>query len=953
VTSPEARIAELFDEIDDIPYGPSERALIDEAISLADEAGAGRLGYEARMRQLVSAVMTGDTDALLSSFAWLVGKNAADPVTYPLQVDRFDLLWYHKHIPNALTGSPLFALSDVQTAIEAMHEQYQRAGVGLSGVLQARFDAARATGQLEEAGRWLAEGKRTPRDDYSHCAACVRSQEAAYLYAIGQDEAGLALADEILDQNLSCGDEPESTMADALLPLLRAGRLDDARRMHLRGYRMARDEADKLSMIARHLEFCAVTGNEARGLELLERHLGWLAHDGLDAAAHFDALSAMGVLLDAVSRAGSGAEPIRAATDARLTRILGRHTGTWTVDDLSRAVWAGAADLAARFDERNGNDHHARRLQAARDLAAAHFDVPVGADRASLITPPPPVEPVDAEGFLRLARELSAVQEYTRAGSAVRAGLALDPDLAVRADLLRSAISVAHASGDPDGAAALLPERLAALRASGQDEAAQVQEALGLRLWGAPPEEQEAIVAQLRELLARMTQPRVRSRLAGMVASLAYQRDFVDDESDETPDGPSDGDELDQWALSLAREADDTDVAQAALASLARRRATDGDLEQAHELLEQALAEPGNRGREIPLRRLQAQILGGLGRFDAGLAAVEKGLALALELESRTWSVELAGLAANLANDAGRPDEAVTRLRIAARESQLGELSTQVGVRFQLGRQLAQIGRPDEALEELQEVLRMETDGGAPPADRATTLYWLGSAHHAIGEMSEAYGSWNTSIRIFTEAGESAGAVRSGVALAWLLARFDDTEALKVIGDAVDLARTLPDPAAGLIGVLHAAGRIRCGFNDDAGLADLREALELEESVAAVQPADTAQDDRWEHADLLDSLARGYAGFDRTPEAVAAALRAAAEFRQIEALVEAGNALLVAGRALVSAEQPEAALGHLEPAIDLLAPVPDLATQACLLAGDAYEALGRHPEAAAIRARVA
>ncbi|MBT0772495.1 tetratricopeptide repeat protein [Kineosporia sp. J2-2] len=414
------RIEQLFEQIDATPFGPAERALIDEAISLADENGLDELGYAARLRLLPSASMLGDTDAQLSAFAWCVGRNAADPDRFPLQVGGFDLLWYHKHVVSSLMGSPLFSLADVDAAIEAMQQQYVKEGVGVSGVLQARFQASVGQGRLDQAGVWLGELKRTPRDDYSHCETCVRAEEAEYHYTIGKDADGLALADEILGQGMTCGDEPENTIAQALLPLLRAGRLDEARQLHLRGYRMARGNADHLPMIAQHLRFCAVTGNAGRGLEILERHLNWLVHDGLNAEAHFGALSAAAVLLGAAERAGAGAQTVTAASDPRLRPVLGERDEPWTVSALRVAARRAAADLGARFDERNGNSFYASRLAADDALAEVSFDLPIGATRVSGDSVPAPL-PDDLDGRMTLAADLLAMDERGQARQVVAA----------------------------------------------------------------------------------------------------------------------------------------------------------------------------------------------------------------------------------------------------------------------------------------------------------------------------------------------------------------------------------------------------------------------------------------------------------------------------------------------------------------------------------------------------
>ena len=80
----------------------------------------------------------------------------------------------------------------------------------------------------------------------------------------------------MLAGRLTCSEQPQGILTTLLLPYLRTGRLEQARDAHRRAYRLHRPNLADLGDIADHIEFCALTGNEARGLEILERHLGWL-----------------------------------------------------------------------------------------------------------------------------------------------------------------------------------------------------------------------------------------------------------------------------------------------------------------------------------------------------------------------------------------------------------------------------------------------------------------------------------------------------------------------------------------------------------------------------------------------------------------------------------------------------------------------------------------------------
>ncbi|GAA4489195.1 hypothetical protein GCM10023094_50380 [Rhodococcus olei] len=395
----ETTVAALIGEIDATPYGPAERELIERAITLAEDTGDDAAAYAVRMRLIQSASLTGDTDALLTAFAWCVGRNAADPATFPTQIDDHDLLWFHKWVADALASNPVFPRATIAESIEQMETAYRQAGVGLSGVVQTRFWQAFEEGRIDQAARHLEELGRTPRDEYSHCEACVRSEEARFRLATGDLEAGIALVQEMLDQDLECAEEPERAMAHTLVPLLRVDRPGDAERMHVRGYRLARGSAAKLDMVGLHLIFLSVTGNHQRALELLERHIGWLAHDNLNATAHLDALTAFAVTCTAAGTAGLGHEHVRGAEGAPLHRFLGTRPDRWTVDALAQACWRAADELAARFDERNGTTCRSERVSAARVLADRRWDLPIGVAHR-VPAPPVAVDPAAAAAFV-------------------------------------------------------------------------------------------------------------------------------------------------------------------------------------------------------------------------------------------------------------------------------------------------------------------------------------------------------------------------------------------------------------------------------------------------------------------------------------------------------------------------------------------------------------------------
>ena len=372
-------IRELLDQIDDTPSGPEERALIEKALAMCIEISDEVLEYEVRMRLTVSAALNGDNDAQLFSFAWCLAKHDEDPQRFPrvVSVDGPDLMWQFKWIASTLTASPIFPLSQCEAALDDMEAHYSHENLGLSGVHMARLQHSIAVGDLDQAQQMAALLASTTRDDYSHCEACSRSVLAILAVNLGDEAQAISLVDEIMAQNLHCGDEPERALATVLVPLLRAGRTSDALAAHARSYRRARTNPDKISIVSDNLVFCAITGNQARGLAMAERHLRWVAHDNLNARGQLSMLVSMGLVFESVVRAGFGQQVVRGADAGNLVRFFGVHEGPWTVSDLVNATWRAAEDLTLRFDARNQNTHVSDRVAKAKALLDEPYDLQV------------------------------------------------------------------------------------------------------------------------------------------------------------------------------------------------------------------------------------------------------------------------------------------------------------------------------------------------------------------------------------------------------------------------------------------------------------------------------------------------------------------------------------------------------------------------------------------------
>jgi|GEM_PF-707173 len=938
----DADIRELLERADGTPYGPESRALLDEALRLALESGDPEAEYAVRMRLVAEAEMSGDTDSVLSNFAWCAAHNDSDPARFPTQVGGNDLLWFYKWIPATLASNPGFARTDVLAAIDAMEKRYREAGVGLHGVLQARFSEAVNSGHLDEAERFRGELLSTPQDDYSHCEACSRAEQVDYLFTLGRDEEALALFDEIMDQGLSCGEEPESVMATVLLALLRADRDEDAERAHRLGYRMVKQNPALMPAIARHVEFCAVTGNHARALRLLERHLAWLAHDELDAQAHFTTLLRVAVATQVITAGGHGALAVRGSDDRSLASVLGEHAGTYTVEQFSDAAWAAAQELGGAFDRRDGSDAHAKRLSEARGVVLLNHPLPLGGGdpvRAVAVSGDP--EPADVDGWIDAAAWAGVADDAEETARAIAAGLAADPTPRQRLALwgLRATLL------DGPAREQAIAERVAAYRELGLAEEARFEAAHGALMATVIGEEGAAL---LQELLPGLASAELRARVhleLGM-HHLASGRPQVAMhhylEGSEAADAAGEADVFRRcvlgaaWAVPLEEE---NGALQSRLLSMVEESGPRAN--QAYDVLY--------------LRAVEAVAVEG--QPERALRLSGQALELVLRHRASAPLRQISRFRSELLTELGRHAEAAASMEMLNSVLVEQNRGADPSVLVEQGRSLLRAGRAQEALEVLGDAGILARDAEeAEPALLAAVEHWYGEAAEAEEYFGTAMESWARSLatgeealrnapedyRSLAAAAEASQAARSIVMLA---GRAGHEEEVHEFADrAVAIARAVADHEPGALPLtLQATGRALAQVGDEAGLELLAEAEQIGRADGAA----------WFAADVLDTRGRALLGLGRAEEGIPALLRAADEYAGEGDAQNAALGEYAVGRVLAELDRAEEALPVLAGALERVKETPGEIRSAVAAAyGDLLEAVGRRDEAEAVRALI-
>ncbi|WP_328483359.1 hypothetical protein OHS71_35240 [Streptomyces sp. NBC_00377] len=347
-------LRQALQENDRRPYGRTRTVTAEELVDAAEQFAEPEVLVHALFELQEAYAYGSEPRKSPVVFARLLNLFDEQPDVFDERL-RHLLFWRFKWVANALRALPEIPLTSLRQWLTEMRDRYEKAGLGLQPYYGQAYQLATHVGEDTTLAYELWAGRARTR--LSDCEACEICERALHHLAAGDDERALRAWEPVLAGKESCQEEPARSVSHALLPLLRTGRTDRARELHLAGYRSCRRNPSMAQEVGRHLEFCALTGNEARGLELLAENRGLF--DEVDSPLdQLGFLTGVEVLLQRVELLGHGELP-----------AAGYAGRTWTVAGLRAEVRGRAAGLAARFDARNATTAHTDRRRARLDRA--------------------------------------------------------------------------------------------------------------------------------------------------------------------------------------------------------------------------------------------------------------------------------------------------------------------------------------------------------------------------------------------------------------------------------------------------------------------------------------------------------------------------------------------------------------------------------------------------------
>ncbi|MFJ9040158.1 tetratricopeptide repeat protein [Streptomyces sp. NPDC102406] len=726
------------------PEGPARGARAERLLVEAEKVGEPLAVIEALGHQLQMYNYSSEKDKMFVPFARLLRMWDERPEDFDAY-ETHSLHWVFKWMSGGMLNQPHIPLASVEKWLGEMEHRYKVAGHSERAVRMSEFYVADHVGDEERATRayeaWLA----ADRDDMADCHACELNGQGERQSDLRRDERALELWRPVLEGEHRCAHEPHATLAASLLPLLRLGRPEEARANHLRGYRLVRSMESMRTAFAAHVEFCALTGNEARALELLAERPAYFTDSG-NPQALMQFLAVTALVMDRLVVLGLGEQEVPGP--------VGR---AWTAAELAVHARAEALSLAARFDERNGTARVSTRIRRRMDQPPVLERLPLGV-RVVRTAPAKPAAPVPAEPALdaaalvaeaRRTSESEGGPDAARAWqAAARAAEAEGLELTVHdraeitdyaamesedaPELFARAAELYEAAGAPDEARAARARGAYALSRAGRtDEAfAAVQEPYeqvlgileGLDATGARPAA-AVLACRARILLA------VHSGDAEIAAAeecvhrlLALTERFGD----------------------VPRLASQAASARSMLGDIAVHR---GDAGTAVALYEEAAAAHVAAGR--PWLAVDCSVrLAGLARERDDVAGAERALRAALEHGAAHLDphgaarlhLQLADVLAATEQYGAASAHALEATHWADEAG--GDAGLGAWARFQLGGHLVREERMAEAAEVLESALLDLTEEDHGDGAIVQAHWWLGDCARALGEHLRSAEAW-------------------------------------------------------------------------------------------------------------------------------------------------------------------------------------------------------------------
>jgi hypothetical protein len=353
-------VARILGEAAGLNDGPSKVELLQEAVRLADHKQDIDAGFLSRLRLQEAALVCGSADVLLIAYTWCLSQAEKEPDRFGL----YQVLWRYRWAIVYLPTFPEIPRARIDEALADMSERYRKAGASLRSVHLLRWKVAMKLGDGPMAAEARQAWKRSRRDWLSDDEQTELVTQIDYHLFRERWAIAAETASGYIDGSLRDPAYLDSVLSWLLVPLLRLDRMEEAMKVHERGYRLTVRNSALVTQAARHVQFLALTHNFPRATRLAERYLPYCA--GSDPEDKIEFYPCLLTLLKMLRV--SGKKQIRLRLGPACPGY--RPDGRYELAELERVYRAEATEVARSYDSRDGNDYYMTSLKEQDGLLA-------------------------------------------------------------------------------------------------------------------------------------------------------------------------------------------------------------------------------------------------------------------------------------------------------------------------------------------------------------------------------------------------------------------------------------------------------------------------------------------------------------------------------------------------------------------------------------------------------
>jgi len=349
------KIQKILNQIDRVDNNNEKVRLLVQAIQLADDNQDIEWAYDMRLELINYEIDLAFSPESLPAFAWILQAYDENPNLF----NEEDFLWQYKWMMSELYDNPDVSREQIESALDDFQMRLLRNGYGKRAIYNERLSDALAQKDNDLIRAALEAVNSVQRDDMSDCEACEMDAEVSAVLLHAGYTAAYEKARPLLEKQFTCAHVPLRTTVNLAYAALKADAVEQASELAAQAemeiYKKEKDSSILLSAI-KLAAYYAKT-DRTKGKEWFERFIPWA-----DGPADRSMFQIACLLVESIK----AFDPKESFTlDLSETHSLYRGQNSFTATEIAAHYRALAHSLAARFDERNGNNNFQKQLSVA------------------------------------------------------------------------------------------------------------------------------------------------------------------------------------------------------------------------------------------------------------------------------------------------------------------------------------------------------------------------------------------------------------------------------------------------------------------------------------------------------------------------------------------------------------------------------------------------------------